>query len=39
MPAGGPHLDVITILGPYNVAHDGAKPVAKLGMTWRRSKR
>ena len=28
---GIPHLDVITILGPYNVAHDSAKPVAKLG--------
>ncbi len=28
--AGRPHLDGITILGPYNVAHDGAKPVKEL---------
>jgi Protein of unknown function (DUF1592)/Protein of unknown function (DUF1588)/Protein of unknown function (DUF1585)/Protein of unknown function (DUF1587)/Protein of unknown function (DUF1595) len=28
--AGRPHLDGITILGPYSAAHDGAKPVKAL---------
>jgi len=28
--SGRPHLDGITILGPYNVAHDGARPVKEL---------
>jgi cytochrome c553 len=28
--AGRPHLDGISILGPYDVAHDGARPVKDL---------
>ena len=28
--AGRPHLDTITILGPYDPRHDGAKPVKDL---------
>ncbi len=28
--SGRPHLEAITVLGPYNVSHDGAKPVKDL---------
>src|ERR1700744_3093379 len=29
-PSGSPHLDAITILGPYNAQHDGARPAKEL---------